>query len=338
MRENQSSRREFIGQAVASVSVAALAGQVVAQTSSASATGLPTRVLGKTGARVSIVGVGGGHGQAMPDQAVYTRFAHTAVDEGITFFDNAWDYGMGVAEESMGKGLADGGYRKKVFLMTKNCGRDYKESMMCLEDSLRRLQTDHVDLWQHHEINYDNDPDWIFERGAMKAALEARQQGKVRFIGFTGHKDPHIQLNMLSKPFEWDTCMVPINVADFHFRSFQKNVVPVCLKRNIGVIGFKGLGGGSGMLVGKADLTVEECLRYSLSQPVSVQVVGMTSLEQLKQNIATARNFKPMDAAEQTKLLARVKEIAGDGRYEGFKTQLLYDGPYHRKQHGFPVE
>jgi predicted aldo/keto reductase-like oxidoreductase len=338
MQHKQASRREFIGSAVASVSVAALADQLVAQTSSASATGIPTRPLGRTGERVSIIAVGGGHAQAMADQAVYTRFAHTAVDEGITFFDNAWDYGMGVAETLMGKALADGGYRKKVFLMTKNCGRDYKEAMMSLEDSLRRLQTDHLDLWQHHEINYDNDPDWIFERGAMKAALEARQAGKVRFIGFTGHKDPHIQLTMLAKPFEWDTCMVPINVADAHFRSFQNNVVPVCLKRKIGVIGFKGLGGGAGMLLGKADLTLEECLRYSLSQPVSVQVVGMTSIEQLKQNIAIARNFKPMDAAEQTKLLARVKEIAGDGRYEGFKTQLLYDGPYHRKQHGFPVE
>jgi uncharacterized protein len=282
MQDNPFSRRQFMGGVVASVSAAALAERVVAQTSSASATGIPTRPLGKTGARVSIIGVGGGHAQRLKDQAEYNRFAHMAVDEGITFFDNAWDYGDGVAEEMMGKALAEEGYRKKVFLMTKDCGRDYKQSMVCLEDSLRRLQTDHIDLWQFHEINYDNDPDWIFERGAIKAAVEARKAGKVRFIGFTGHKDPHIQLKMLAKPFEWDTCMIPINVVDAHFRSFQKSVVPVCLKRGISVIGFKGLGGGAGMLLGKEGLTLEECLRYALSQPVVTQIVGMTRIDQLK--------------------------------------------------------
>ncbi len=175
--------------ALASVSAAALAEQVIGQTSSASATGVPTRVLGRTGQRISILGVGGGHARAIKDDAECIRYMHAAVDEGVTFFDNAWEYGDGAAEEIMGKALAQEGYRKKVFLMTKNCGRDYKDSMNCLEDSLRRLQTDHVDLWQFHEVNYDNDPDWIFERGAIKAALEARKAGKVRFIGFTGHKD-----------------------------------------------------------------------------------------------------------------------------------------------------
>jgi predicted aldo/keto reductase-like oxidoreductase len=263
---------------------------------------------------------------------------HAAVNEGVTFFDNAWDYWDGAAEVIMGKALGMDGYRKKVFLMTKNCGRDYKDSMKCLNESLRHLQTDHLDLWQFHEINYDNDPDWVFERGAIKAAMEARKAGKVRFVGFTGHKDPRIHLNMLSKPFDWDTCMMPINVMDAHFRSFQNQVLPVCLKRNIGVIGFKGLGGGEGTLLGKGGLTLAECLRYSLSLPITTQVVGMMSMAHLKQNIPILRNFKPMSPAEKSQVLARVKDVAGDGRYERFKTMLMFDGPVHRKQHGFPVD
>jgi predicted aldo/keto reductase-like oxidoreductase len=260
---------------------------------------------------------------------------HMAIDEGITFFDNAWDYSDGAAEEIMGKALAMDGYRKKVFLMTKNCGRDEKESMKCLEDSLRRLQTDHLDLWQFHEINYDNDPDWIFERGAIKVAIEARKAGKVRFIGFTGHKHPRIHLKMGAKPFEWDTSLMPINVMDAHYRSFQNEVVPVFLKKKMGIIGIKGLGGGRGNLLGKEGLTVEECVRYCLSLPITTQVLGMTSIEQLKQNIAIARNFKPMAAAEKSQLLARVKESAGDGRYELFKSAQVFDGIVHRRQHGF---
>ncbi len=221
MSTENSSRREFLRLAAAAVSTAAIGEHVIAQTTSASATGVPTRLLGRTGVRVSMLGVGGSHAGRIP-VAEGTRFMHMAVDEGVTFFDNAWDYGGGTAEEIMGRNLAIDGYRKKVFLMTKNCGRDYKDSMQCLEDSLRRLRTDHLDLWQFHEINYDSDPDWVLERGALKAAIEARKAGKVRFIGFTGHKHPSIHLNMLGKNFEWDTSQMPNNVADSHFRSFQK--------------------------------------------------------------------------------------------------------------------
>jgi len=324
--------------ALASVSAAALAEQVIGQTSGASATGVPTRLLGRTGQRISVLGVGGGHARGIKDDADCIRYMHAAVDEGVTFFDNAWEYGGGAAEEIMGKALVQDGYRKRVFLMTKNCGRDYKDSVNCLEDSLRRLQTDHVDLWQFHEVNYDNDPDWIFERGAMKAALEARKAGKVRFIGFTGHKAPHIHLKMLAKPFEWDTCMMPANVADANFRSFQKEVIPVCLKKNVGILGFKGLGGGRGALLGQANLTLEECLRYCLSLPVATQIVGMNSIAQLKQNVAVARSFKPMSASEKTQLLARVKDISGDGRFETFKTMISHDSRIHRDQHGFPIQ
>jgi predicted aldo/keto reductase-like oxidoreductase len=338
MQSTKTSRRDFVRASVTAASAAALAEQVSAQTGGPAGAGLPARVLGRTGARVSILGLGGGHIRNIKDDAECIRTMHAAVEEGITFFDNAWDYHDGGSEQIMGKALAAGGYRQKVFLMTKNCGRDYKMSMQCLEDSLRRLQTDHLDLWQFHEINYDNDPDWIFERGPMKAALEARKAGKIRFIGFTGHKDPRIHLAMLAKPFDWDTCMMPINVVDAHFRSFQNGVAPVCLNRNIGILGFKGFGGGQGALLGQAGLTAEECLRYALSMPVATQIVGMTSLEQVKRNAAMARNFKPMSAEEKAKILARVKEIAGDGRFEGFKTRLTFDALIHRQQHGFPVE
>jgi predicted aldo/keto reductase-like oxidoreductase len=339
MRNEPVSRRDFLRQAAGAVSVAALAEQVIAQTSSPSPTGLPTRVLGRTGQRVSILCLGGWHIGAVKDENEAIRIMHAAIDEGLTFFDNCWDYHGGRAEEVMGKALAMDGKRKQVFLMTKNCERDYAGSMKNLEDSLRRLRTDYLDLWQFHEIVYDNDPDWVFEKGGIKAAIEARKQGKVRYIGFTGHKDPLIHLKMLAKPFDWDTAQMPINVMDAHYRSFQKEVVPECLKKNVGVIGMKGLGGGGtqGRLVAAAGLTPQECYRYCLSLPVASQVVGMISMEQLKQNIAIARDFRPMTSTEREALLARVKEEAGDGRHELFKSTKNFDGPHHRRQHGFDV-
>jgi aryl-alcohol dehydrogenase-like predicted oxidoreductase len=337
MTEPDSSRREFIHTAAAGMTLAALAEQVIAQTSSPASTGIPTRVLGRTGQRVSILCLGGWHIGSVRDDKEAIRMMHAAIDEGMTFFDNAWDYHDGRSEELMGTALAQDGRRKKVFLMTKNCNRDYAGSMQCLEDSLRRLKTDHLDLWQFHEMVYDNDPDWIFEKGGVKAAMEARKQGKVRYIGFTGHKDPVIHLKALEKPFEWDTAQMPINVMDAHYRSFQKQVVPVCLKKKVGVIGMKGLAGGSGTLIEKAGLTADECFRYSLSLPVSTQVVGITTMDQLKADIALARNFQPMAKADMEKFAARFVEVAGDGRYELFKSTKNFDGPHHRRQHGFDV-
>ena len=261
---------------------------------------------------------------------------HAALDEGITFFDNAWDYHDGRSEELMGKALAMDGRRQKVFLMTKNCNRDYEGSLKCLEDSLRRLRTDHIDLWQFHEMVYDNDPDWVFEKGGLRAALEARKAGKVRFLGFTGHKHPAIHLKMLGKPHDWDTAQMPINVMDAHYRSFQKEVVPECLRRNVGVIGMKGYGGSHPRGIMEASgLTAPECYRYALSQPVSAQVVGLTTLEHLKQATALARAFRPLTDDEKASLVARVKDVAGDGRFELFKSSQAFDGPYHRQQHGF---
>jgi predicted aldo/keto reductase-like oxidoreductase len=266
------------------------------------------------------------------------KLIQRAVDEGITFLDNCWDYHDGVAEERMGKALAEGGRRGKVFLMTKCCGRTAKDAQANLEDSLRRLKTDHLDLWQFHEIIYDNDPDWIFEHnGAIDTALRAREQGKVRFIGFTGHKDPSIHLKMLSKSFNWATVQMPLNVMDAHFRSFQKQVLPELAKRQIGALGMKSLG-GAGNIVTDAGIPVEDALRYVLSLPISSLVSGIDSMQVLEQNLKIAREFKPISNEDRYRIERKAGPLAGDGRYELFKTSKRYDGPVHRKQHGFATD
>lgn len=317
-----------------------MAKEYLANTTPASATGLPQRVLGRTKEKVSILCLGGWHIGAVKEEKESIRIMHSAIDEGLTFFDNAWDYLNGHSETVMGKALAMDNRRQKVFLMTKNCERDYAGSMRHLEQSLKRLKTDYLDLWQFHEINYDNDPDWIFEKGGLKAALEAQKAGKVRFIGFTGHKDPRIHLDMIQRPYKWATSQMPINVMDATYRSFQKLVVPVCHEKNIGIIGMKGLGGGypKGVFLDEAGLSVEECLQYCLSLPIATQVVGINSMEQLRTDIAIARNFKPMSEAAKKALLAKVKDVAGDGRFERFKSTNEHEGPHHRKQHGFALQ
>jgi predicted aldo/keto reductase-like oxidoreductase len=312
--------------------------QVIAGT--ASAGGMPVRVLGRTGVKVSIVCLGGWHIGDVKDKDEAVRIMHAAVDAGINFFDNAWDYHWGGSEEIMGRALA-GAKRDKVFLMTKNCERDYAGSLRNLEDSLRRLRTDRVDLWQFHEICYDNDPDWVFDKGGLKAALEARKAGKVRFIGFTGHKDPLIHLKMIGKPFDWDTSQMPINVCDRHYRSFIRQVVPECNRRNIGVIGMKALGGGTrgaAKIPVDTGLSAAECYRYALSQDISSLCVGIDGMDMLEQALRVARNFKPMSPAEQEAFAARVADSGGDGRHELFKSSKKFDGPHHRKQHGFAEE
>jgi predicted aldo/keto reductase-like oxidoreductase len=301
---------------------------------SSSSAGIPTRPLGKTGVQVSILGLGGHHQARPKDENESIRIVHAAIDNGITFMDNAWDYHDGRAEEVMGKALAMDGYRKKAFLMTKVCDRDYAGAMKQLEDSLRRLRTDVIDLWQFHECNYFNDPEYLQEQGGLRAALEAKKQGKVRFIGFTGHKHPRIHRKMLALDFPWDACQMPINVMDHSFESFRHEVVPECQKRGVGVIGMKGCGGDGRMLADGA-VTVEECYRYFLSQPVSTQVVGLASMEHLEKALDIARNFKPLSPSELQSLSSRLRGVAGDGRYEHFKTTQRFDAGYHRRQHGF---
>ena len=333
--EGELSRRDFVGNSVKGAAAVALAAPILTQPANAQGAGLPMRALGKTGADVSVLCLGGWHigFAAQQDEAEAIRIMHAAVDEGMTFFDNAWDYHDGYSEIVMGKALATDGRRDKVFLMTKGCDRDYAGAMRCIDESLKRLQTDYLDLWQFHEIVYDNDPDWVFEQGGIQAAIEAKQAGKIRHIGFTGHRDPRIHQTMLDKPFDWETVQLPINMMDAQFRSFLNEIVPQCVDRGAGVIGMKTLGGG--VITGQAGISADTCIRYALSQPVSSIVVGITSIDELQQNAATARSFTPMPDVDQAALLASVKDVAGDGRYELYKTTQRMDGPYHVKQHGF---
>jgi uncharacterized protein len=328
-------RRDFLAASLATGAALGLSGTVTGA-DDAEKTGLPTRPLGKTGVKVSMLCLGGWHIGAVKDEKEAIKIMHAALDEGLTFFDNAWDYHDGGSETVMGKALAEPGKRDKCFLMTKCCARDAKTTRQHLDDSLKRLQTDHLDLWQFHEINYDNDPDWIIERGCLDEALKAKKEGKIRFLGFTGHKDPHIHLKMLLK-HKWDTVQMPINICDYHYRSFAKHVLPEAVKLGIGPIGMKSLGGGSdhkGRFIAEKVCTVQEALTYSLSQPIAALVVGIDSMDVLKQDLAIARSFKQLAEGDVAKLAEKVKEAAGDGRHERFKSTQFFDGPYHQKQHG----
>jgi predicted aldo/keto reductase-like oxidoreductase len=334
MDQGNNTRRKFLQSAVAAGAAATLADFSDAQEKG---NAIPQRRLGRTNQNVSIICLGGWHIGAVKDEGEAIKIMHAAIDEGINFFDNAWDYHDGKSEEVMGKALASGGRRQKVFLMTKNCARDARGTRQHLEDSLRRLQTDVIDLWQFHEINYDNDPDWIVERGALAEALKAQKEGKVRFIGFTGHKSPEIHLSMLPK-HSWDTVQLPVNVCDVHYRSFINKVIPECRKANIGVIGMKSFGGGNngrGRLVTEKVCTAEEARTYALAQDVASIVVGIESMDNLRQDVAIARRFPALNKEQLDRLAERVKSASTDGRHERFKSTQIYDGPYHQKQHGF---
>ena len=299
--------------------------------------GIPLRALGRTGLKVPIIGMGGGHAVRNMDEAATVRLIQAAIDEGITFLDNAWEYGQGESEPRMGKAISEGGRREKVFLMTKVCARDRKGAEAQLHDSLRRFRTDVIDLWQFHECNYDNDPEWIFgPDGALEAARAARKAGKIRFIGFTGHKSPHIHRKMLEQKFEWDACQLPITVMDAHYRSFQKEVLPELNRRGIAALGMKSLG-GLGQFVTAAGLTPAECRRYALSLPISTLIVGIDSPERLKQELEIARTFTPMSDDEKAALLAKARPQASDGRHEWYKSTQYFDAQTHRDQHSFPA-
>jgi len=332
-------RREFLQAGVAGMAAAGLlGGNALVTEQKTNEAGIPLRPLGKTGEMVTLIALGGFHSTTHKDEKDSIKLIRRAVDEGITFLDNAWDYHDGVAEERMGKALAEGKLRDKVFLMTKCCGRTAKDAQSNLEDSLRRLQTDHLDLWQFHEICYDNDPDWIFDKGgAFEFALKAKEQGKVRNIGFTGHKDPAIHLKMLTKPYDFATVQMPLNVMDAHFRSFQHRVLPELVQRGIGPIGMKSLG-GAGKIVSEAGIPIEDALGYVLSLPISTLVSGIDSPKVLEQNLKVVRNFQPYSEERRKEIEAKSLKLAGDGRFELFKTSKQYDGPVHRKQHGFATE
>jgi aryl-alcohol dehydrogenase-like predicted oxidoreductase len=303
-------------------------------------TGIPTRPLGKTGVEVSMLALGGFH-ISVPPEAEGIRIIHTAIENGITFMDNAWEYADHESERRMGVALAQDGYRDKVFLMTKNCAHDRtaKNSMVKLEESLRRLQTDHLDLWQIHEVTFADDPERIYATGgAAEAMLKAKEEGKTRFIGFTGHKSPAIFRRMLSYGFPWDTIQMPVSVLDANFNSFQREILPLAQEQGIGVIGMKSLAAGHFFNLPPGTLAVEEARRYALSQPIASLCVGVDRMEVLEQDLRVAREFVPMTAEEQAAAIDKVYHHAWAGQHEPFKTSFDFEGNEARKEHGLPLK
>jgi aryl-alcohol dehydrogenase-like predicted oxidoreductase len=295
---------------------------------------IPRRPLGRTGEKVSIVGLGGYHIGVPRDESEGIRIIRTAIDRGINFMDNCWDYHDGASEIRMGQALRDG-YRQKVFLMSKIDGRTKAFAARQIDESLRRLQTDHVDLMQFHEIIRLEDPDRIFAPGGgMEAMLEAQKAGKVRFIGFTGHKDPAIHLKMLKvaadHKFRFDAVQMPLNVLDAHFRSFEREVVPTLVKEGIGVLAMKTLVFGS--ILNSNLVTATECLQYAMNLPTSTVITGMDSLARVDQAVEAARTFKPLTQEQVTALLARTAAAAANGRFELFKTSTQFDGTTRNPQ------
>jgi predicted aldo/keto reductase-like oxidoreductase len=300
---------------------------------------IPRRPFGKTGEEVSLLGLGGAHVGLQPTAAESIRIIHAAIDGGVTFLDNAWEYNDGESERRVGQALAESGYRDKVFLMTKDCAHDRKarNSRSKLELSLKRLRTDYLDLWQLHEVVWEDDPDRIFAPGgSAEYLLKAKEEGKVRFIGFTGHKHPDIFKRMLSQGFPFDACLMPLNVFDAHYRSFEKEIVPICLEQGIAIQAMKSFADGH-LFKSGAGITPQEALRYTMSLPVSTVVSGMDSLEVLEQNMAIARDFKPLSEEERADILRRSASAANDGVYEPFKTTRQFDANEGRIAHDYPL-
>jgi aryl-alcohol dehydrogenase-like predicted oxidoreductase len=299
---------------------------------------IPQRPLGRTGVQVSALGLGGHHLGDLKTVDEAIRLVHEAVDAGITFFDNCWEYWNGRTEDWLGRALR--GRRDSVFLMTKVCthGRGAGLALKMLDESLRRLQTDHLDLWQVHGVCFDNEPELAYAKGGVLEALDqAKKQGKTRFVGFTGHKDPAIHLDMIRRGYPFDSVQMPLNCLDATFHSFEKQVLPEVNKRGIAALGMKSMGGTAGAV--KSGLVKpEEMLRYAMSLPVATTIAGMDSLDVLRQNLRVARGFTPMTATEMQALRDRCATAAGDGRYEPYKLSLKFDNPQARWAHGFPLD
>jgi predicted aldo/keto reductase-like oxidoreductase len=319
------SRREFVGMTAASLLVA---GKLNGAAKPDSKNGVPHRTLGRTGERISLIGLGGYHlgKQSDPDESI--RIIRTGIDEGINFLDNCWDYNDGESEIRMGRALRDG-YRQKAFLMTKIDGRNKTAAVTQINESLRRLQTDRIDLLQFHEVIRDSDPDRIFaEGGAIEVALEAKKAGKIRFVGFTGHKSPDIHLKMLATAaqhgFAFDAVQMPLNVMDAHFNSFERKVLPALTKDGIGVLGMKPM--GDHLILDSKTATPVECLHYAMNLPTSVVITGCDSLPILQQALQAARSFQPMDSSQVAALLAKTAKAAEAGQFELYKTTHHFDG------------
>ena len=292
--------------------------------------GMIYRTLGKTGEKVSAIGLGGAHIGRASSPELATTVVRAAIDRGITFMDNCWDYVDGEAERRMGNALRDG-YRQKVFLMTKFDGRTKESAASQIDESLQRLQTDHIDLMQYHENIRLEDPDRFFAAGGpLEALLAAKKAGKIRYIGFTGHKDPIVHLRMLEmaaqRNFHFDTCQMPLNVMDYHFRSFAHQVVPKCVEQGVAVLAMKTMGGADGIILKSNTVTPIECLHYALNLPTSVVITGMDSLDRVEQAVTAVRTFKPMSLQEVSKIVGKTKMAAAKGEFELFKTATRFDG------------
>ncbi|HZR32615.1 MAG TPA: aldo/keto reductase [Terriglobales bacterium] len=332
---NAWSRRDFLASAaigaIASTKIASgLASKAGAEEKRGS---MQYRTLGRTGEKVSIVGIGGFH-LGVPDEKEAIRIVRTALDNGVNFLDNSWDYNEGKSEIRMGKALRDG-YRQKAFLMTKVDGQTKKSAAQQLDESLKRLQTDHLDLWQFHEVIRMGDPDRIFGAGGgMEAALEAKKAGKIRYIGFTGHKSPDVHLKMLSTGFKhnftFDTVQMPLNVMDAHFNSFGKKVLPMLLEHKIGVLGMKPM--GDKLILNSHTVTPIECLHYAMNLPTSVVITGCDSMEILQQALKAAREFHPLSQSEVAALLAKTDKSAQKGEFELYKTSDQFDSTAHNPE------
>jgi predicted aldo/keto reductase-like oxidoreductase len=325
------SRREFVGLAAASLFFAQMNPQAAAVESR---NGIPYRTLGRTREKVSLVGLGGYHLGMQADPQESIRIIRTGLDEGVSFLDNCWDYNGGESEVRMGNALRDG-YRQKAFLMSKIDGRTKAAATNQINESLKRLQTDRIDLMQFHEVIRETDPDRIFaEGGAMEAVLEAKKAGKIRHIGFTGHKSPDIHLKMLATAsqhkFTFDAVQMPLNVMDAHFESFEKKVLPVLLQSDIGVLGMKPM--GDHFILESKTTTAVECLHYAMNLPTSVVITGCDSLPILQQALQAARSFQPMSSTEISALLAKTAKAAEAGRFELYKTSHHFDGTFANPQ------
>jgi uncharacterized protein len=298
---------------------------------------IPHRPFGRSEETVSILGLGGWHLGVPATDREALRLVHEAIDAGINFLDNAWDYNDGVSESRLGKAIAD--RRDRVFLMTKLCthGRDARTAMRQLEESLRRLRTDHLDLWQIHEVAFDDEPRRHFARGGAVEALDrARQQGKVRFVGFTGHKDPALHLEMLAHDYPWDSCQLPLNCFDASFRSFEQRVLPELVRRGIAPIGMKSFCGDARAIKAKI-ISPADALSYAMSLPVATVVSGMESPRVLRQNVKVARGFRPLTARAMEVLRRRMASSASDGRFELYKISAAFEGDEARRVHGLPL-
>jgi uncharacterized protein len=321
-QDSSVNRREFIGMTAASLLVP---GKLSGDTKLTN--GIPYRTLGRTGEKVSLIGLGGYHLGTQSDPEESIRIIRTGIDAGINFLDNCWDYNGGESEVRMGKALRDG-YRQKAFLMTKIDGRNKAAATAQLNESLRRLQTDRIDLLQFHEVIRDSDPDRFFAEGAMEVVQEAQKAGKVRFIGFTGHKSPDIHLKMLATAskhgFRFDAVQMPLNVMDAHFNSFEKKVLPILTKEGVGVLGMKSM--GDKVILRSKTATAIECLQYAMNLPTSVVITGCDSVAILQQALNAARSFQPMDSSQVAALLAKTAKAAEAGQFELYKTTHQFDG------------